>query len=72
MTEAAVFLENRDFRQISGFPVAFQKEVKSQTGTPGNIQETVIRLEFSRFEFLNQAPDMEFSLPPDCTPFDLK
>ncbi len=69
---AEINLQNQDFRQISGFPVAFRKELKSRISSDGKMQEAGIRIEYSRFEFLQQAPDMEFSLPDDCTPMDLK
>lgn len=69
---AEVNLQNRDFRDVSGFPVAFGKEVKSRSESQGRVQESGVRIEFSRFEFLQKAPDLDFSLPDDCTPMELK
>lgn len=65
-------LSNQDFRTISGFPVAFQKELMSHQEQNGKITENGLKIEFSRFEFVQQAPDFDFSLPPDCQPMELK
>ncbi len=70
--DARINLENKDFRQASGFPVAFSKELSSVVESEGKMQEAKIRIEFTRFEFLQQAPDLEFSLPADCSPMELK
>jgi hypothetical protein len=72
LESAGVSLQNRDFRDVSGFPVAFGKEVRSSTEIQGQKQEAGFRIEYSRFEFLQKAPDLEFSLPGDCTPMELK
>ena len=69
---ADINLKNTDFRDISGFPVAFGKELRSRTEFQGKTQEAGIRIEFSRFEFLQKAPDLDFALPEDCTPMELK
>jgi hypothetical protein len=69
---ADINLKNNDFRDISGFPVAFDKELRSRTEFQGKTQEAGIRIDFSRFEFLQKAPDLDFALPDDCTPMELK
>jgi hypothetical protein len=70
--DARVNLINKDFRPVSDFPVAFSKEIKSESHMDGKKSEVLIRIEFSRFEFLQDPPDLEFSLPADCIPMQMK
>lgn len=66
-------LVNEDFRLVSGYPVSFYKEVEGKSeADPEGMLNNRIRLEFNRFEFLQNAPDMEFSLPVDCEPLEIK
>lgn len=65
-------LNNSDFRVFSGFPVCFRKELQSRIYRDGKETQGGLKIDFSRFEFLQQAPDMEFSLPADCQPMELK
>ncbi len=64
--EATVSLKNTNFKPVSGFPVAFQKEVASSVKEEGKLNETKIRIEFTRFEFVAERPDLDFELPSDC------
>jgi hypothetical protein len=65
-------LQNSEFRDVSGFPVSFRKELSSKLPAGDKITEGGLKMEFTRFEFLNAAPEMEFSLPDDCSPMQLK
>jgi hypothetical protein len=66
-------LVNEDFRLVSGYPVSFYKEVEGKSeADPEGMLNNRLRLEFNRFEFLQEAPDMEFSLPDDCEPLEIK
>jgi hypothetical protein len=69
---AMVTMENNSFKDVSGFPIAFGKEVNSRSENSGKTNDSKIRIEFSRFEFLKSAPDFEFSLPEDCVPMEIK
>ena len=64
--DASVSLVNTNFKPVSGFPVAFKKEVQSRTKEDGKLNETQIRIEFTKFEFVAEKPDMDFELPSDC------
>ena len=68
----AIQLKNSSFQEVSGFPVAFKKELSSKIPAGEKTAEGGLKIEFSRFEFLGNAPDMEFSLPDDCSPMELK
>lgn len=65
-SEASVSLKNTNFKSVSGFPVAFQKEVVSLVKEEGKMNETKVRIEFTRFEFVAEKPDLDFELPSDC------
>ena len=69
---AEVNLENRDFRMVSGYPVAFYRDLRSRYEQGGQVSEAGLKMEYSRFDFVSAPPDMEFSLPPDCRPMELK
>lgn len=64
--DASVSLLNSNFKPVSGFPVAFRKEVISRAKEDGKVNETQIRIEFTKFEFVAEKPDMDFELPSDC------
>lgn len=64
--DASVSLLNTNFKPVSGFPVAFKKEVQSRIKEDGKLNETQIRIEFTKFEFVAEKPDMDFELPYDC------
>ena len=67
-----VSMENNNFKDVSGFPIAFGKEINSRSENSGKTNDSKIRIEFSRFEFLKAAPEFDFSLPEDCTPMEIK
>jgi hypothetical protein len=69
---ANVSMENNSFKDVSGFPIAFGKEINSRSENSGKTNDSKIRIEFSRFEFLKAAPEFDFSLPEDCTPMEIK
>jgi hypothetical protein len=64
--DASVSLLNTNFKPVSGFPVAFKKEVQSRVKEDGKLNETQIRIEFTKFEFVAEKPDLDFELPSDC------
>jgi len=67
-SKSFVRLQNDDFKAVAGYPIAFRKAL--QSGYPderGGVKESKAKIEFSRFEFVEQSPDFSFDLPTDCS-----
>jgi len=63
---SSVVLRNDQFKLSSSFQIAFHKEVVSRQNENGKTNESKIRFEFSKFEFVANPPDCSFELPGDC------
>lgn len=61
-----VSLENRNFKPISNTLISFDKTLTSSQTENGKTQNTGLKIEFTKFEFLNSKPDFTLELPEDC------
>lgn len=66
-TRAKVLLQNQLFKAIGSTMVAFKKEIFSSQLVEGKPQDSRIQIEFTRFEFVAQRPEMELNIPADCS-----
>lgn len=65
-TRAKVLLQNQLFKSIGSTLVAFKKDIFTSQLVEGKPQDSRIQIEFTRFEFLNQRPEMDLNIPSDC------
>ena len=61
-----VSLTNQNFKLISNILIPFEKSLQSNTTEDGKVQASSLKIEFTKFEFLNSKPDFSLELPADC------
>jgi hypothetical protein len=68
-----VQLENTQFKDVSGYQVAYKKQIQSRfTDAKGEASDHSLKWEFSKFNFVPESPDFSFSFPEDCQRTELK
>jgi len=71
-SQLEVSLVNQNFKPVSNILIPFEKELKSNQLDDGKIQSSGLKIEFTKFEFLNVKPDFNLELPKDCNKQVLK
>jgi hypothetical protein len=71
-SQLEVSLVNQNFKPISNTLIPFEKALSSSQMENGKMQTSGLKIEFSKFEFLNTKPDFTLELPEDCKKQALK
>lgn len=59
-------LENTDFRQVGPTKIGFNKQLNSSQMVDKKEEKSSLKIEFSKFEFVSNRPEMPLDLPSDC------
>lgn len=62
-----VFMQNEEFKPVREFPVAFRKEIRSLSRERGEIQQNKVKIEFSRFDFVEDKPEISLEIPASAS-----
>jgi hypothetical protein len=58
-----VFMQNEDFKMVKDYPVSFKKEIRSLSRERGEIQQNKVKIEFNRFDFVDEKPETTLDIP---------
>lgn len=61
-----VSLINQNFKPVSNLLIPFEKSINSSQVEDGKTISSGLKIEFTKFEFLNVKPDFILELPEDC------
>ena len=61
-----LFLENLDFRNVGQTKIGFSKTLNSSQVVENKQEKSSLKIEFTKFEFVTERPEMPLDLPTDC------
>lgn len=61
--QTQVSVRNLNFKTAGNTWIAFRKEINSSQVVAGKKQDSGLNIDFSRFEFVNQRPEMDLEIP---------
>lgn len=64
--QTRVSLSNSQFKPVGNTWISYRKELQSSQLVDGKPQDSGLKIEFTRFEFVGQRPEMELEIPSGC------
>lgn len=63
--QSQVSVRNLNFKSVGNSWIAYRKELNSSQFIKGKKEESGLNIDFSRFEFVGQRPEMDLEIPKD-------